>query len=129
MPRRQTSTLGCVVELLQRCLNSTRSFSRHLSGTRRSAGGREWEFQEFESPNIWRSTTSRRQLTVLKNSSCKIQSFRVAKLRRAIVALRLWPEDPAPLSEQTLPPPEELLRYAVAAIFRCAMQRSRQARC
>lgn len=79
-------------------------------------GVRDWDLQEFESQYLeerdYQKAISRLQEFIAANPD-----HRIAKLRLAVVAMRYGQNDLAPLSESTLPPPDELpMRYAVPAV-------------
>ena len=79
-------------------------------------GVRDWELQEFESEYLEEDDFPK-AIARLQEFIATNPDHRIAKLRLAMVAMRYGQNDLAPLSEQTLPTPEELpMRYAVPAI-------------
>ena len=79
-------------------------------------GIRDWEFHEFESQYLT-DYDHQKAISRLRDFTAASPSHRVAKLRLASVAMRYGQNDLAPLSEATLPSPNELpMRYAVAAV-------------
>ena len=79
-------------------------------------GVRDWDLQEFESQYLedydYQKAISRLQEFIAANPD-----HHVAQLRLARVAMRYGLSDLAPLSEATLPRPDELpMRHAVAAV-------------
>ena len=79
-------------------------------------GYRDWELLEFESQYV-QERDHQKAISRLREFITANPDHRVAKLRLAIVAMRYGQNDLAPLSESTLPPPNDLpMRYAVAAV-------------
>jgi hypothetical protein len=85
-------------------------------------GFRDWEFTEFESQYL-EDYDHQKAISRLQEFIAANPDHRVAQLRLARVAMRYGLSDLAPLSEATLPPPDELpMRHAVAAVraLQCA---------
>jgi tetratricopeptide (TPR) repeat protein len=79
-------------------------------------GVRDWDLQEFESQYL-EERDYQKAISRLREFIAANPDHRVAKLRLAIVAMRYGQNDLAPLSESTLPPPDQLpMRYAVPAV-------------
>jgi tetratricopeptide (TPR) repeat protein len=79
-------------------------------------GFRDWEFTEFESQYL-EDYDHQKAISRLQEFIAANPDHRVAQLRLARVAMRYGLSDLAPLSEATLPPPDELpMRHAVAAV-------------
>ena len=79
-------------------------------------GVRDWDLQEFESQYL-EARDYQKAISRLREFITANPDHRVAKLRLAIVAMRYGQNDLAPLSEATLPSPDELpMRYAVPAV-------------
>jgi tetratricopeptide (TPR) repeat protein len=79
-------------------------------------GVRDWEFQEFESQYL-EEYDPMKAIMRLEEFIQGNRENRVAKLRLAIVAMRYGKENLVQLTEEVMPPPEDLsMRYAVAAI-------------
>jgi tetratricopeptide (TPR) repeat protein len=79
-------------------------------------GHRDWELLEFESQYLI-ERDHQKAISRLREFIAANPDHRVAKLRLAIVAMRYGQNDLEPLSESTLPLPDELpMRYAVAAV-------------
>src|ERR1019366_6579842 len=79
-------------------------------------GVRDWDLQEFESQYL-EERDYQKAVTRLREFIAANPAHRVAKLRLAMVAMRYGLSDIAPLSESTLPTPDQLpMRYAVPAV-------------
>jgi tetratricopeptide (TPR) repeat protein len=79
-------------------------------------GFRDWEFTEFASQYL-EDYDHQKAISRLQDFIVANPDHRVAKLRLARVAMRYGLSDLPPLSEATLPRPEELpMRHAVAAV-------------
>ena len=79
-------------------------------------GHRDWELLEFESQYLI-ERNHQKAISRLREFIAAKPDHRIAKLRLAIIAMRYGQNDLAPLSESTLPPPDDLpMRYAVAVV-------------
>lgn len=79
-------------------------------------GVRDWEFQEFESQYL-EEYDPMKAIGRLEEFIRDNRDNRVAQLRLAIVAMRYGKENLVQLTEEVMPPPEDMsMRYAVAAI-------------
>lgn len=79
-------------------------------------GFRDWELLEFESQYL-EDRDHQKAIARLQEFIAANPDHRVAKLRLATIAMRYGLNDIAPLTNATLPSPDELpMRYAVAAI-------------
>ncbi len=79
-------------------------------------GFRDWDFTEFESQYL-EDYDHQKAITRLQEFIAENPDHRLAKLRLACVAMRYGLSDLAPLSEATLPPPDQLpMRHAMAAV-------------
>ncbi len=79
-------------------------------------GVRDWDLQEFESQYL-EERDYQKAVTRLREFIAANPDHRVAKLRLACIAMRYGLTDIAPLTESTLPPPDQLpMRYAVPAV-------------
>jgi len=79
-------------------------------------GVRDWDLQEFESQYL-ADYDHQKAISRLREVISANPDHRVAKLRLAIVAMRYGQNELAPLSEATLPSPDELpMRYAVPSV-------------
>jgi len=79
-------------------------------------GFRDWDFTEFESQYL-EDYDHQKAISRLQEFIAANPDNRVAKLRLAHVATRYGLSDLAPLSEGTLPPPDQLpMRHALATV-------------
>lgn len=79
-------------------------------------GVRDWEFQEFESQYL-EEYDPMTAIARLEEFILNHPEHRTAKLRLAIIAMCFGKENLVQLTEEVMPPPEDLsMRYAVAAI-------------
>jgi len=79
-------------------------------------GVRDWDLLEFESQYL-EERDYQKAVTRLREFIAANPAHRVANLRLACVAMRYGLTNIAPLTESTLPPPDQLpMRYAVPAV-------------
>ena len=79
-------------------------------------GSRDWELLEFESQYL-EDRDHQKAIARLQEFIAANPDHRVARLRLATIAMRYGLNDIAPLTNDTLPSPDELpMRYAVAAV-------------
>jgi transcription elongation GreA/GreB family factor len=79
-------------------------------------GVREWKFQEFESQYLEEYDPAK-AISRLREFVITNPLHRLSKLRLAVVGMRYGRDDLIQVTEEILPPPEELpMRYAVAVI-------------